>query len=33
VLEPMIAHPDGLPSTLIAHEKLNSAGLKLVPIV
>jgi hypothetical protein len=33
VLEPMIAHPGGLPSTVNAHEKLNADGLKLVPTV
>jgi hypothetical protein len=33
VLEPTIAHPGGLPSTVNAHEKLNCEELKLVPIV
>ena len=33
VLEPTIAHPAGLPSTAILHEKLNNAGFKLVPMV
>jgi hypothetical protein len=33
VLEPTIAHPGGLPSTEIAHEKVNCAGLSVVPIV
>jgi hypothetical protein len=33
VLEPTIAHPGGLPSTVNVHEKLNDEALKLVPMV
>jgi len=33
VLEPTMAHPGGLPSTLMLHTKLNCAGLSVVPIV
>jgi hypothetical protein len=33
VLEPTIAHPAGLPSTVIAHEKLNCDELSEVPMV
>jgi len=33
VLEPTIAHPGGLPSTLMLHTKLNCAGLSVVPMV
>ena len=33
VLEPMMAHPGGLPSTLMLHTKLYSAGLSVVPMV
>jgi hypothetical protein len=33
VLEPTIAHPVGLPSTVIAHENENCDALSEVPIV
>ncbi len=33
VLEPTIAHPGGLPSTVNVHEKLYNDELKLVPMV
>ena len=33
VLEPTMAHPGGLPSTEIDHEKLYTEGLSVVPIV
>ena len=33
VLEPTIAHPAGLPSTVKVHEKLYNDELKLVPMV
>jgi hypothetical protein len=33
LLEPMIAHPDGLPSTVIVHTNENCAGLSGVVMV